>query len=501
MALEEIRKTKIEKVEKLRKTGIDPYPASSGRTNTIAETLENFDKFAGEKKELTLAGRIIARREHGGSLFLDIRDGSTSFDFAQDKSLTTGVRGKIQGFIKENVIGKDNFGRFLDLIDIGDIVEISGILFKTKKEEKTLEVKSFKLLTKALLPLPEKWHGLQDVEERLRKRYLDFIMNPAEKELFIKKNNFWQAVRSFLTKEGGFEVETSVLERIPGGADAEPFMTYLNALDIDLYLRISLELSLKKLIIAGYDKVFEIGRIFRNEGIDKEHLQDYTQIEMYWAYTDYNQLMGIVKKLFTETIKATLGGLSHQHQGSIMDWGKEWEKYDYYAEFKKYTGLDLAAVSEKELKKYAQDETIETKRHIGRGRLIDAIFKKKVRLHLVNPGFLILPPVDIEPLAKKWPEDLNRVERFQVMAGGTELGKGFSELNDPLDQRQRFEEQTKLREAGDKEAQRIDEDYIEALEYGMPPTAGFGMSERFFAFLTDKPVRETVFFPLMRPKE
>ena len=485
MALDEIRKTKIEKVEKLRKAGVDPYPASSGRTNKISEILENWDtEILNNAKQFTLVGRVMARREHGGSIFFDLRDGS----------------GKIQGFIKEDVIGKEDFTRFLDLVDTGDFIEITGTLFKTKKEEKTLQVTNYKLLSKALLPLPEKWHGLQDVEERLRKRYLDLIMNPNEKELFVKKNVFWQTVRIFLAKQGGLEVETPILERIPGGADAEPFTTHLNALDVDLYLRISLELNLKRLIVAGYEKVFEIGRIFRNEGIDKEHLQDYTQMEMYWAYTDYEELMGLVKDLLTETVKATIGGLSHEYQGHKINWSGGWKKYDYYDEFKEHTGLDLSNALEKELKKYAGNEGIETGKHHGRGRLIDVIFKKKVRPHLIEPGFLVLPPADIEPLAKRWPKDINRVERFQVMAGGTELGKGFSELNDPQDQRQRFEEQTKLREAGDKEAQRLDEDFIEALEYGMPPTAGFGMSERFFAFIMDKPVRETVFFPLMRPK-
>lgn len=484
MSLDEIRKTKMEKVKKLRKIGIDPYPVSSGRTNNIAYALESFDTFAQDKKELTLAGRVIARREHGGSLFFDIRD----------------EHNKIQGFLKEDVMGKDIFSQFSELIDVGDFIEIRGTLFKTKKEEKTLEVRDFKILTKALLPLPEKWHGLQDIEERLRKRYLDLIMNPAERELFVKKANFWQATRNFLLKEGGLEVETPVLEQIPGGADAEPFSTHLNALDIDLYLRISPELSLKKLIVAGYEKIFEIGRIFRNEGIDREHLQDYTQMEMYWAYTDYNRLMDIVEKLIKETIRATIGSLTHKSSGQKIDWDGEWKKYDYYKEFEKYTGLDLAKASEKDLKKYAEQENIEIDKHIGRGRLIDIIFKKKVRLNLIEPGFLLLPPVDIEPLAKRWPEDNNRVERFQVIAGGTELGKGFSELNDPEDQRKRFEEQVKLGKAGDKEAQKMDEDFIEALECGMPPTAGFAYSERLFSFIMDKPVRETVFFPLMRPK-
>jgi len=492
MAIDEIRKTKIQKVKELKKAGINPYPATSSRTHTISDILDNFDALSGKKEEIVVAGRILSQREHGGSIFFDIYDGSTG---------SPQVSQKIQAYIKEDLVGKDNFSKFQEFISIGDFVEAKGSLFKTKKEEKTLEVKDYKLLSKALLPLPEKWHGLQDVEERYRKRYLDLIMNQEEKKLFIKKNNFWQAIRNFLNKEGGLEVETPVLEKVPGGADAEPFTTHLNALNVNMYLRISLELNLKRLIIAGYNKVFEIGRIFRNEGIDREHLQDYTQMEMYWAYYDYNQLMNVVKDLFMNVIKATIGNTDHEYQGNKIEWGKEWKKYDYYNEFKQYTGLDLSKASEKELKNYADNENIDTEKHLGRGRLIDVIFKKKVRPHLIDPGFLVLPPVDIEPLAKRWPEDNERVERFQVVAGGTELGKGFSELNDPLDQRQRFEEQIKLIEAGDKEAQRLDEDFIEAMEYGMPPTAGFGISERFFAFLVDKSVRETVFFPLMKPRD
>ena len=256
-------------------------------------------------------------------------------------------------------------------------------------------------------------------------------------------------------------------------------------------------------MVGGYDKVFEIGRIFRNEGIDREHLQDYTQMEMYWAYSDYKKLMEIVEKLYRKIIQETLCTLNQKYQETEIDWGNNgnsWLEIDYYEIFKEKTGLNLKSTSEKDLKKYAESEGIDSSQHIGRGRLIDIIFKKKVRPHIIQPCFLVRPPVDIEPLAKRWPEDPERVERFQVIAGGTELGKGFSELNDPMDQAKRFQEQTKLREAGDKEAQRMDEDFLIALGYGMPPTAGFGMSERLFAFLMDKPVRETVFFPLMKPK-
>lgn len=485
MALEEIRETKINKITSLKKLGVNPFPADSLRTHNISDVLSGFDKLSEKKETLILAGRILAIRAHGGSLFFNIDDGS----------------GRIQGFLKEDAVGKKNYKQFTEFIDIGDFIEIKGFLFKTKKEEKTLEVQAYKLLTKALLPLPEKWHGLQDIEERLRRRYLDLIMDPSEREIFIKKSNFWQSIRKFLINEGGLEVETPVLEQIPGGADAEPFSTHMNALNIDLYLRISLELNLKRLIVGGYDKVFEIGRIFRNEGIDREHLQDYTQMEMYWAYYDYEKLMTVLKNMYQKVILETLGSLTHEYQGQQIDWSGDWPKVDYYEVFKKHTNLDLSSVSEEDLKKYGSENDIDVSQHIGRGRLIDVIFKKKVRPSLVQPCFLVLPPVDIEPLAKRWPKDQNRVERFQIVAGGSELGKGFSELNDPMDQRARFEEQSKLREAGDKEAQRMDEDFVEALEYGMPPTAGFGVSERLFAFLMDRPVRETVFFPLMRPKD
>lgn len=485
MALDEIRNIKIDKVEELKKSGTDPYPAVSLRTHSIHEALNNFDSWSESQDELVLAGRIRALRNMGAMAFLDLNDGS----------------GKIQVLVKEETVGKDEFDKFSKLVDIGDFIEVKGSLFKTKREEKTLLTTHYLLLTKALLPLPEKWEGLQDVEEKLRKRYLDLIMNPEEKELFVKKSKFWQATREFLLKEGGLEVDTPILEQIPGGADAEPFKTHMNALDIDLFLRISPELNLKKLIAAGYEKVFEIGRIFRNEGIDREHLQDYTQMEMYWAYYDYEKLMELIERLFKHVVKETLGTSSHKYQDKTVDWDSAWKRYDYYKEFEKYTDLDLEKVGEKDLIKCADDNGIDADKHIGKGRLIDVIFKKKVRPNLIEPGFLVLPPIEIEPLAKRYSKDLNRVERFQIVAGGTELGKGFSELNDPIDQRQRFEEQAKLGEAGDKEAQRMDEDFVETLEYGMPPTAGFGMSERFFAFLMDRPVRETVFFPLMKPRE
>jgi len=317
--------------------------------------------------------------------------------------------------------------------------------------------------------------------------------------MFRKKTAFWATFRKELIKAGFLEVETPVLEHTPGGADAEPFKTHHNALDIDMTLRISLELPLKRLMVGGFEKVFEIGRIFRNEGIDAEHLQDYTQLEFYWAYADYKDLMKFIEKTYKKVIQATVGSLITTRNGETINWEGKWPLVDYFSIFKEKTGIDLNKATEAELKEYAASHGVDVGNHVGRGRLIDAIFKS-IRKTLVQPCFLINPPVDVEPLAKRLKPGSNRVARFQVVAGGTELGKGFSELNDPVDQRERFEEQMRLRAAGDKEAQTMDEDFVEALEYGMPPTAGFGVSERLFAVLLDKPLRETVFFPTLRPK-
>ena len=296
-------------------------------------------------------------------------------------------------------------------------------------------------------------------------------------------------------------MQTPVLENIPGGAEAEPFVTHHNALDTDFYLRISLELPLKKLLVAGYDKVFEIGRIFRNEGIDREHLQDYTQMECYWAYADYKAMMKFTREMYLRAIKEAFGTLKLKTaDGTVINWGAKWPEVDYETEFKKGTGLVLAKATNAELLAKTKELKLEIPKNAGRARLIDILFKKTCRPKLIQPCFLINPPVDIEPLAKRLPNDARRVARFQIVAMGSELGKGFSELNDPLDQRARFEEQEKARAAGDAEAQRIDEDFLEAMEYGMPPAAGFGMSERLFAFFADKSVREASIFPLTRPE-
>jgi lysyl-tRNA synthetase class 2 len=316
--------------------------------------------------------------------------------------------------------------------------------------------------------------------------------------MFERKSSFWSAARSFLKKEGFLEMETPVFENLPGGAEAEPFKTHHNALDRDFFLRISLELPLKKMLVGGYEKVYEIGRVFRNEGIDPEHLQDYTQLEFYWAYADYGALIKLVEKMYKFIVKETCGTMKVRSRGHEVDWGKKWNVLDYSDSFKRTVGLDPLSASRDELVKKAKSLKVEFDPNAGKGRLIDVIYKKSIRPSVIEPTLLVNHPVVISPLAKRRPDNPETTERVQVLAYGSELGNGWSELNDPIDQRERFEEQMNLRAKGDKEAQYLDEDFLEALEYGMPPAAGFGMSERFFAVLMDKPIRETVFFPLMR---
>lgn len=482
---EELRAVRLKKIEELKRLGIDPYPAKARRDMTIHKALEDFSTLSKSQKPLTLVGRLHSRRGHGKIFFVDLMDET----------------GKLQLVVKYDAVGEKRFDVFERLIDSGDFMQVTGRLFSTEKGEKSLALDEYVLLTKSLLPLPDDWYGLEDPETKLRKRYLDLALHPEVREVFRKKSKFWQTLREFLLARDFLEVETPVLENVPGGADAEPFVTRHNALDRDFYLRISLELALKRLLVGGFERVFEIGRIFRNEGIDTEHLQDYTQLEFYWAYADYNDMMQLVHDMYQEVIQKVTGGLKTSHGEETINWEGSWPAVKYFDLLSREWGIDAENATPKDL--YALGKKMEVKLEpgLGRGRLLDQLYKKTIRPKLIQPQFLILPPVDIEPLAKRDDVDSQLVQRFQVIAAGSELGKGFSELNDPMDQRARFEEQMKLRAQGDKEAQRLDEDFVEALEYGMPPTAGFGISERLFAVLMDKPVRELVFFPPMGKQE
>lgn len=479
--LEDIRNRRIEKVHELAARGVEVYPSHAERTHTNAQALEQFDALQGQT--VTLVGRIRSLRGMGKIIFAHIEDGTA----------------KVQVLARQEDMAPEAFAFFVDTYDLGDFVQVSGKLFVTKTGEKTVQVESSALLAKSILPLPSDYFGVSDEETRLRKRYLDILFDPEVKELFLKKAKFWQAFRDFLLKEGFVEMYMPVLEPTTGGAEAEPFVTHHNALDRDFYLRISLELPLKKMLVAGYEKVFEIGRIFRNEGISATHLQDYTQMEFYWAYADFDMLLEFWQRMYQYVIEQTFGTLRIAVEGNTTDWSGTWERVDYVELFLQHTGIDLRVATDDELRSYCDAKGIRYESFVRRGRLIDLIFKT-IRVHLPTdkPIFLINQPIELEPLAKRVPGNPKIVQRAQLIAYGSELGKGFGELNDPLDQRARFEEQEKLREAGDAEAQMIDEGYVEAMEYGMPPAAGFGVSERLFAMLAGRPVREIVVFPPMK---
>ena len=492
--IDELKKVRLRKLKDIKDIGILPYPSKTKRTHTISEALDNFTKFLKGKKRIVLVGRIRALRGHGGATFLDIEDGT----------------GKIQGLVKEDKVGAKGYKFFVYAFDIGDFVEIEGTLFTTKRGEKTIEADDYKILSKSLLPLPEKWHGLQDEEEKLRKRYLDILFNPELKEMIKKRAVFWNSMRQFLMEKDFLEVETPVLETTTGGADAKPFTTHHNALDMDVFLRISTgELWQKKLMVAGFEKTFEIGRQFRNEGMDAEHLQDYTQMEFYWAYADYKQGMKLVEELYKYIIKKTFGTLKFTIKGFAVDFGKKWEMYDYQTVINKYAKINILEASLPEMEEKLKKLKISyDKKGFNKTRAIDNLWKY-CRKNLSGPGFLINLPVDVSPLAKRMESTSAKAsatqskmaQRFQVIVAGSEVGNGYSELNDPVDQEQRFIEQEKLRKNGDQEAQMFDKEFVEALEYGMPPTCGFGIGgERLFAFLMNKSARECQIFPLMKPK-
>ncbi len=475
MALDNLQKERRKKLQNIQSLGVDPFPATTGSRESIAKARKALGK------KLAVAGRLRSLRPHGKISFADLED----------------ISGRIQLFFSQNELAGEKYD-FLKNLDLGDFLKVEGEVITTNSGEITIKVSDYKLLTKSLRPIPSEWFGLKDTELKLRKRYIDLLANPEIREQFILKSKFWAAIRTYMLKKGFLEVETPILQPTAGGADARPFITHHNAQDMELYLRISPELYLKRLLVGGFEKVFEIGRIFRNEGIDDEHLQDYTQIEFYWAYADYEDLMTFLEDMYQTVIKEVFGTLTLTWNGQKINWGKKWPRVDYFTLLNKEWGVKAEQMSVDELYQLAAKLNVKVEPNLGKGRLLDYIYKKTIRPKLIQPQFLINPPVDVEPLAKRDLKNPNVVQRLQILAMGSELGKGFSELNDPIDQRERFEEQMKLRKAGDDEAQMMDEDFVEALEYGMPPAAGFGMSERFFSMLMEKPIREMVFFPTMK---
>ncbi len=483
---DELRKIRLKKLEAFKKSLFSPYPEKTKRTHKIAEALKDFNQLAKLKKEVILVGRVRSLRVHGGSTFLHMEDGT----------------GSIQAYFRKNRIGEEAYKFFLDNFDIGDFIEIRGILFETKRGEKTIDAIDYKMLAKSLLPLPEKWHGLRDIEERFRKRYLDLIFNQEIKKKFEIRSKIIKEIREFLEKEGFLEVETPILQLIYGGAKAKPFKTFLNALDMDLYLRISPELYLKRLLVGGFEKVYEIGKCFRNEGVDRSHNPDFTMLEFYWAYSDYKKMMKFTERLLTTLLKKIFGKLEINYEGKKINFKTPWPRIKFDQILRKYTKINLEEIHSEALKKEAQKLGIETADGAGKTEIADEIYKKYCVPNIWQPTFIINFPLGFQPLAKALEKDPSKLANFQLIIAGWELINAFSELNDPLEQRKRFEEQEKFFEAGLEEAQRMDKDFLEAVEYGMPPAAGFGMGiDRLVALLTNcHSLREIILFPTMRPR-
>jgi len=487
--LDHLRQVRIEKLKALIRQGVDPYPAESKRTHTIAQALAGFSSLSKGKNKIVLAGRLMSKREHGALIFSEVQDEG----------------GKIQLLFKKDELKSSDWEIVANLIDIGDFVETTGTLFITKRGEKTLLVNKFKLLTKTLRQLPEKWYGLSEHETRFRQRYLDLLINPEVKKRFVIAHKITQAIREFLIKDGFTEVETPALQPLPGGALATPFKTHYEALDTDVYLRIAPELYLKRLIVGGFEKVFEFARVFRNEGVSTQHLQEFTMLEFYQAYATYEDLIKLTEKMLSSVIKQVLGATKVKFGDKTLDFKTPWPRKNFRDLILKETKIDIDKFPKGEdLQKAikAKKIVLAYKGRASRGKLIDELYKETVRPKLINPMFLVDYPLDLSPLAKKKANDPEKVQRFQLVVSGMEIVNAFSELNDPIDQAERFKEQARRRRAGDKEAHLMDNDFVKALEYGMPPTAGFGMGmERLVMLLTNaESIREAVLFPFVKPR-
>ncbi len=487
-SIDEIRATRLAKLNLLVSKGINPYPIESHQDYTCAEAVEKFDEISKSEKSVYMVGRIMSIRAQGKIVFFHFNDGT----------------GKFQALLKSGEpVSVENFELFEQAFDIGDFVEVKGTLFLTKKEEKTILAEEVRMLSKSLRPLPEKWHGLSDVEERFRKRYLDLVSNPEVKERFAVRSRVVSAIRDFLDKDGYLEVETPVLQPQYGGATAEPFNTHHKALDLNLFLRISDELYLKRLLVGGFPKVYEISKDFRNEGIDMTHWPEFTMLEYYEAYSDAEKQRAFVEKMMRSLSKIVSDSGVITFEDKEIDFNKKFEVKKYADAVSEYTKLkDPLNTPHAKLLEEAERVGAKVNPADSPVKIIDGIFKKAVRPNLWNPTFLVDYPIDYLPLTKKKEDNPKLVDAFQFYAGGIELVKAFSELNDPLDQRARFEGQEKVLEKGEKDAQRLDEDFLEAMEYGMPPAGGVGIGiDRLVMLLTNtKNIKEIIFFPTIRPK-
>lgn len=481
--IRELLKIRREKLAALKNDGKDPFVnVKYDRDNTAQNIVDNFEAY--ENAQVSVAGRLMSKRDMGKASFADIRDRS----------------GKIQLYIRKDNLGDDNYAAFKKL-DIGDIIGIRGTVFRTHKGEISINVSEYTLLTKSLLPLPEKFHGLRDMELRYRQRYVDMIMNPEVIETFKKRSIIIKSIRDFLDDKGYIEVETPVLNTIPGGAAARPFITHHNTLDIDMYMRIATELHLKRLIVGGMEKVYEIGRIFRNEGMDIKHNPEFTSIELYEAYTDYNHMMELTEQMVVKAAEKVCGCTKIVYQGEEIDLTPPWTRLTMVDAVKKYTGIDFNGITVEDAEKAASALGIEVKPGSSKGDILYLIFDEKVEEKLIAPTFILDYPVEVSPLTKFKAGSEGLTERFELFIAGRELANAYSELNDPIDQKKRFMRQVELRNSGDEEANMMDEDFITSLEYGMPPTGGMGMGiDRLVMLLTDSySIRDVLLFPTMKP--
>lgn len=479
---------RLKKLHAIKKQQISPYPERGNRTHLVHDVLERFSQLEKSRESITLTGRIRSTRKHGGLTFLHLQDGSDAMQIA----------------LKKDAVGASNYDLFHELFDVGDFIEVSGTLFRTKLGEETLLASTFRMLGKALLPLPEKFHGLTDVEIRYRKRYLDLLANPEVREIFKTRSAIVAAIRNFMDRRGFMEVETPVLQPLAGGAAARPFVTHHNALDIDLYLRVAPELYLKRLVVGGFEKVYEIARCFRNEGVDREHNPEFTQLEFYWAYADYEDLMKLTEEMIWEILRQTIGEKELAHEGVTLDFSLPIARRTFRDLVKEHANIDIDKLKtpdalKKEIKKKGM--AMPEAGIFGLGDIYDFIYKEAVRKKIIQPTFVMDYPVEMIPLAKRKSNDSTKIATFQLVAKGMELVKAYNELNDPLDQEERFLEQEKLYKEGAPEAQRIDHDFLEALRHGMPPCAGFGMGiDRLTTLITGAhSLKEVILFPTMKP--
>ncbi|OAS85694.1 MULTISPECIES: lysine--tRNA ligase [Metabacillus] len=484
-------KVRREKLHTLKEKGLDPFGKRFERSHQTADILASYNDFDKEELEekavsVTIAGRIMTKRGKGKAGFAHIQD----------------LSGQIQIYVRKDAIGEDAYEIF-NTADLGDIIGVTGVVFKTQVGELSIKVKTFELLTKSLRPLPDKFHGLKDIEQRYRQRYVDLIMSPESKKTFITRSKIIQAMRRYLDDQGYLEVETPTMHAIPGGASARPFITHHNALDMPLYMRIAIELHLKRLIVGGLEKVYEIGRVFRNEGVSTRHNPEFTMIELYEAYADYQDIMSLTENVIAHIAKEVLGTTTVQYGDYEVNLAPEWTRLHMVDAIKEYTGADFwKEMTIEEARNLAKHHNVEINDHMQYGHIVNEFFEQKVEEKLIQPTFIYGHPVEISPLAKKNDDDPRFTDRFELFIVAREHANAFTELNDPIDQKERFEAQLKEREQGNDEAHLMDDDFIEALEFGMPPTGGLGIGiDRLVMLLTNSPsIRDVLLFPQMRQR-